>query len=95
MALWNYYAPRFLREDPWDLFEPEPFESTLLSSPFGLPRRRALRSTSPGTRRVNEVVSDKDKYQVKVPSIVFTLTQFNLIDYHCFVCLLCAGDAAH
>ncbi len=70
MALWNYdpYSafimdtPRLSR-DPWGLFEPEPL-STLLS-PIGL-SRRALRSRGIGSPAViREVVSDKDKYQVK------------------------------
>ncbi len=69
MALWNYDAPRFSR-DPWDLFEPEPFESTLFSSPFGLPRRHALRSHG---SLVREVASDKDKYQVASMKIYVSL----------------------
>ena len=79
MALWNYdpYSPFIvetprLPRDPWGLFEPEPLEywpeSSLLMSPFGLPSR-ALRSRGIGTptaKQIREVVSDKDKYQVKL-----------------------------
>ena len=90
-------TPR-IPQDLRGLFEPEPLEywpeSSLLLSPFdrrfsGLPIR-ALRSRgigSPAAKQIREVVSDKDKYQVRLLPIQYCERLFSkcYCIYLCFV----------
>lgn len=81
MALWNYNpysAPSY--RDPWGLFEPEPLgnwdfwpETSLMVSPFDLPRRTRTLPFTTGMMKLppREVLSDKEKYQVRRALIQF------------------------